>query len=79
LVDIKNRPDPPNDFTLTSRFKCSETAPEFYRTMIAGMDGSPMESYYTKMTPDEGWDLVHFVRTLQLAHKDAAPEAEAEK
>jgi mono/diheme cytochrome c family protein len=69
LTDIKHRPDAPYDFTITARFKCGATNQELYRTMITGMDGTPMKSYAQSATPDEMWQLVHFVRTLQAARK----------
>jgi len=36
---------------------------------MTGMDGSPMESYAAKLTPDQAWDLVHYVRALQTSIK----------
>ena len=69
LIDIKKRPIPPYDFTQTERFKCGTTNAELYRTLMTGMDGTPMPAYLGKLTPEEGWALVHFVRTLQTARK----------
>jgi mono/diheme cytochrome c family protein len=68
LVNIKHEPLPPYDFTVTDRFKCGVTNSDLYRTFMTGMDGTPMLSYADKLTSDQAWDLVHFVRTLQ-AHK----------
>ena len=69
LVDIKKRPIPPYDFTLTERFKCGGTNTDLYRTFMTGMDGTPMPSYADKLAPEQVWALVHFVRTLQTSHK----------
>ncbi|HUD12446.1 MAG TPA: cytochrome c [Terracidiphilus sp.] len=69
LFNIKHEPLPPYDFTVTERFKCGVTNSDLYRTFMTGMDGSPMLSYADKLTPDQAWDLVHFVRTLQVARK----------
>jgi mono/diheme cytochrome c family protein len=69
LFNVKHEPLPPYDFSATVRFKCGVTNSELYRTFMTGMDGSPMLSYADKLTPDQAWDLVHFVRTLQVAHK----------
>jgi cytochrome c oxidase cbb3-type subunit 2 len=69
LLNIKREPLPPYDFTTTERFKCGVTNSDLYRTFMTGMDGSPMLSYADKLTPDQAWDLVHFVRVLQIAHK----------
>lgn len=68
-VNIKHEPLPPYDFTVTDRFKCGVTNSDLYRTFMTGMDGSPMLSYADKLTADQAWDLVHYVRTLQVAHK----------
>jgi mono/diheme cytochrome c family protein len=70
LVNIKKQPLPPYDFTVTDRFKCGGTNSDLYRTFMTGMDGSPMVSYADKLTPDQAWDLVHYVRTLQVGHRN---------
>jgi len=69
LVNIKHEPLPPYGFTATERFKCGVTNRDLYRTFMTGMDGSPMVSYADKLTPDDAWDLVHYVRTLQTTRK----------
>jgi cytochrome c oxidase cbb3-type subunit 2 len=69
LVNVKHQPLPPYDFTVTERFKCGVTNSDLYRTFMTGMDGSPMLSYADKLSADQAWDLVHFVRALQTVHK----------
>jgi mono/diheme cytochrome c family protein len=69
LLDMKHQPIPPYDFTVTERCKCATTNTDLYRVFMTGMDGTPMMSYSDKMTPDETWDLVHYVRTLQATRK----------
>ena len=69
LINIKHELLPPYDFTATDRFKCGVTNSDLYRTFMTGMDGTSMESYAGKLTPDQTWDLVHYVRVLQVAHK----------
>ena len=34
---------------------------------MTGLDGTPMPSFADNIKPDEAWDLVHFLRTLQPA------------
>jgi len=70
LTDVKHRLLPPYDFTLTERFKCGSTNTDLYRTFMTGMDGSPMVSYADKLTPEQAWDLVHYVRVLQVGRKN---------
>jgi mono/diheme cytochrome c family protein len=69
LVNIKHEPLPPYDFTVTERFKCGVTNADLYRTLMTGMDGSPMLSYAGKLNDEQAWDLVHFIRTLQTARR----------
>jgi len=69
LYDIKHNLLPPYDFSVTMRFKCGVTNRDLYRTLMTGMDGSPMVSYADRLTPDETWDVIHYVRTLEVDHK----------
>jgi cytochrome c oxidase cbb3-type subunit 2 len=69
LMNIKHQPLPPYDFTVTDRFKCGVTNSDLYRTFMTGMDGSPMLSYADKLSSEQAWDLVHYVRTLQIGRK----------
>ncbi len=69
LLDNKNRPIVPYDFTATERFKCGSTNRDLYVMLMTGMDGTPMVSYADKLAPEDAWDLVHFVRTLQTKRK----------
>jgi mono/diheme cytochrome c family protein len=32
---------------------------------MTGLDGTPMPSFADNLKPEEAWDLVHFLRTLQ--------------
>lgn len=73
LVDNKDRPVPPYNFSIGSRFKCGETNQDLYRIFMTGLDGTPMPSFADVIQPKDAWDLVHFLRTLQpLQTKEAA-------
>lgn len=65
LTDSKNHPIVPYDFTAGERFKCGQTNEDLYRIFMTGLDGTPMPSYTDNLKPEEAWDLVHFLRTLQ--------------
>ncbi len=65
LTDSKNNPIRPYDFSSGSRFMCGVTNQDLYRIFMTGLDGSPMPSFADVVKPDEAWDLVHFLRTLQ--------------
>jgi hypothetical protein len=36
---------------------------------MTGLDGTPMPSFGDVIKPEEAWDLVHYLRTLQITHK----------
>jgi mono/diheme cytochrome c family protein len=36
---------------------------------MTGLDGTPMPSFADVIKPEDAWDLVHFLRTLQVTHK----------
>ena len=69
LTDNRDNPIPPYDFTSggkDSRFKCGSTNADLYKIFITGLDGTPMPSYADVIQPNEAWDLVHFLRVLQV-------------
>jgi len=69
LRDAKGNPIVPYDFTTGVRFKCGETNRDLFRIFMTGLDGTPMPSYKDYLNPDQAWDLVHFLRTLQVNYK----------
>ena len=87
LTDSNNQPIHPYDFQSGSRFKCGATNQDLYKILMSGLDGTPMPSFAEVIKPDEAWDLVHYLRTLQVKHnspelrlwKSSAEGAEAVK
>jgi mono/diheme cytochrome c family protein len=69
LTDSNDQPIRPYDFSAGSRFKCGSTNQDLYKIFMTGVDGTPMPSFADVIKPDEAWDLVHFLRTLQVTHK----------
>jgi len=69
LDDDFGYPIRPYDFSSGTRFKCGESNRDLYRIFMTGLDGTPMPSFADNIKPDEAWDLVHFLRTLQLSLK----------
>jgi mono/diheme cytochrome c family protein len=65
LTDSKEHRIVPYDFTTGERFKCGQTNEDLYRIFMTGLDGTPMPAYLDDLKPDQAWDLVHFLRTLQ--------------
>jgi mono/diheme cytochrome c family protein len=39
---------------------------------MTGVDGTPMPSFADVIQPNDAWDLVHFLRTLQALHTKEA-------
>src|SRR5439155_24167465 len=68
LTDDQNRPIKPFNFHDQTRFKCGETDRDLYRIFMTGLDGTPMPSFADNVKPDEAWDLVVYLRTLQPMH-----------
>lgn len=65
LTDSKDNPIRPYNFSSGSRFKCGTTNEDLYRIFMTGVDGTPMPSFSDNIQPNDAWDLVHFLRTLQ--------------
>jgi cytochrome c oxidase cbb3-type subunit 2 len=72
LTDSNDQPIRPYNFTSSSRSKCGSTNQDLYRIFMTGVDGTPMPSFADVIKPTEAWDLVHFLRTLQVY--DKSPE-----
>jgi cytochrome c oxidase cbb3-type subunit 2 len=69
LTDSNDQPIRPYNFAVGSRFKCGATNQDLYKIFMTGLDGTPMPSFADVIKPDDAWDLVHFLRTLQVTHK----------
>jgi cytochrome c oxidase cbb3-type subunit 2 len=69
LTDSKEQPIHPYNFadaTNDSRFKCGTSNEDLYRIFMTGLDGTPMPSFADVIQPNDAWDLVHYLRTLQV-------------
>ena len=69
LTDSNDQPIRPYNFAEGSRFKCGATNQDLYKIFMTGLDGTPMPSFADVIKPEDAWDLVHYLRTLQVAHK----------
>ncbi len=65
LQDDLGRPILPYNFAEGGRFKCGTTDRDLYRIFMTGLDGTPMPSFADNIKPDEAWDLVFYLRSLQ--------------
>ncbi len=65
LTDDENRPIKPFNFHDSQNFKCGSSDQAMYKDFMTGLDGSPMPSFSDNLKPEEAWDLVFYLRTLQ--------------
>jgi len=65
LTDDLNRPILAFNFTEGARFKCGVSDADLYKIFMTGLDGTPMPSFADNIKPDEAWDLVFYLRTLE--------------
>ena len=79
LTDDLGRPILPYDFTDGSRPKCGVTDRDIYKIFMTGLDGTPMPSFADNIKPDEAWDLVFYLRTLQPHNAYNAKERQIAK
>ena len=69
LTDNKDQPIRPYDFADSpkdARFKCGVENRDIYKIFMTGLDGTPMPSFSDNIKPEDAWDLVHFIRILQV-------------
>ena len=76
LTDDLGRPISPFNFTDGSRPLCGNTDADLYKIFMTGVDGTPMPSFSDNIKPDEAWDLVFYLRTLQPHNSFNAKEKE---
>ena len=69
LTDSNDQPIRPYNFAAGSRFKCGSTNHDLYKIFMTGLDGTPMPSFADVIKPEDAWDLVHYLRTLQVTTK----------
>jgi len=72
LTDSNDQPIRPYNFTTDNRSKCGRTNQDLYRIFMTGLDGTPMPSFADVVKPEDAWDLVHYLRTLQ--YNNQSPE-----
>jgi mono/diheme cytochrome c family protein len=53
------------DLTRGGDARCGEDPARLYVTILTGMNGTPMPSFAASITPEEAWDLVHFLISLR--------------
>jgi len=64
LTDQWGRPLRATDLTRRD-YKGGPTPQDTYRTLMTGLDGTQMPSLGATTSPEEAWDLVHYLQSLQ--------------
>lgn len=79
LTNDLGQPIPPYNFAEGGRFKCGTTDSDLYKIFMTGLDGTPMPSFSDNIKPDEAWDLVFYLRSLQPLNSFNAKEKQLAK
>jgi mono/diheme cytochrome c family protein len=79
LTDDQGRPILPYNFASGDRLKCGISDGDIYKVFMTGLDGTPMPSFADNIKPDEAWDLVFYLRSLQPKNKFNRKEKELAK
>jgi mono/diheme cytochrome c family protein len=79
LTDDLGRPISAYNFTDGSRPICGSSDRDIYRIFMTGLDGTPMPSFSDNIKPEEAWDLVFYLRTLQPKNEYNAKEKQIAK
>lgn len=75
LKDDWGNPIVPYDLT-QGHIKCGDSGQDIYRVFITGLNGTPMPSFTDSITPEEAWDLVHYIQSLSALYpKNLSPAA----
>ncbi|MFN3421106.1 MAG: c-type cytochrome [Armatimonadota bacterium] len=64
LKDKKGRPIQVLSFRNANNFKNGYEPADIYRTIMTGLDGTPMASFADVLTEEEGWAVAYFVHSL---------------
>jgi len=64
LKDDWQNPILPTNLTVREYYRGGAADSDIYRTITAGLNGTPMPAYADSITPEDRWDLVHYIRSL---------------
>lgn len=57
---------PPSDLRNSPKYKYGHLEPAIFRTTMYGIEGTGMAPWDGILTPDEVWDVTHYVRSMQI-------------
>jgi plastocyanin len=64
LVDAWGNPDQPADLT-RRHIKTGVDGGDIYLRIMTGLNGTPMPGFAGSLSPDQAWDIVHYVENLR--------------
>ncbi|MEW5942482.1 MAG: cbb3-type cytochrome c oxidase subunit I [Pseudomonadota bacterium] len=71
LADTWGHPARPANFTLPAGapggVKLGHDGRHLFKTIMSGVGGTPMPSFAASFTPEQLWDIVHYVQSLRVA------------
>lgn len=65
LKDIWGHPAAPSDLR-QPHLRCGDDAADIYRVLATGLNGTPMASFETTLTPDQRWDIIAYIMSIRL-------------
>ncbi|MDP3090578.1 MAG: cbb3-type cytochrome c oxidase subunit I [Nitrospira sp.] len=75
LKDVWGQPLKPANFTLPAGLsggvKLGHDGEHLYKTVITGIGGTPMPVFWEQLSPEEIWDIVHYVQSLRVKAHEA--------
>lgn len=64
LIDVWENPIKPADLS-GEHHKSGDHPKDLYRTIATGLDGTPMIGYHGTLKPEQIWDLVEFIKSIE--------------
>lgn len=65
LKDVWGFPGKPSDLR-QPHLRCGDRPQDIYRVLATGLNGTPMVSFETTLTPEQRWDIIAYLFTLKL-------------
>ena len=65
LKDVWNQPARPSDLR-QPHLRSGDRPEDIYRTLATGLNGTPMVSFETIMKPEQRWEIIAWLQTIQL-------------
>jgi cytochrome c oxidase cbb3-type subunit 2 len=68
LKDDWGNPIVPYDLS-KGHVKCGDKSTDIYRVFMAGLSGTPMPTFADSLSPEDAWDLVHYIQSLSPGYQ----------